>query len=358
MDFVVGIEIHLSGNHTLNGKPFHDICDELAGKYPKDFKFTGWHPHCRCFVTSILKTKEEREEDVKKILRGEPVNGESVNRVKDVPQQFKTWVKDNAERIATAKSLPYFLKDNGSIEDGKWEYERTNNLIKQGSEPSFVQGAKIKYKNAIELYGSLKSTYNNEVNIKGVVKQKLMTHEEADGMRVNPQWKQVGGTTNCQASVIAYTLRREGYLVRSELNDGGSLFTALELNPEKAWIDKRTGMVPKTMKAGGMKVGNDRKMYIKSRSEMSNEFNALTAEVGMYQIMISWKRLPGLYGHTIVVERLKDGKLMVFDPQRGVHYKWRDYIKEIDTTNGIEILPLKGLAFNSEYSIVLKNSNN
>ena len=115
MDFVVGIEIHLSGNHTLNGKPFHDICDELAGKYPKDFKFTGWHPQCRCFVTTILKTKEEREEDVKKILRGEPVDGESVNKVKDVPEQFKTWVKDNAERIDKARTLPYFIKDNSQI---------------------------------------------------------------------------------------------------------------------------------------------------------------------------------------------------------------------------------------------------
>ena len=23
---------------------FHDICDDLKGRYPKDFKFTGWHP--------------------------------------------------------------------------------------------------------------------------------------------------------------------------------------------------------------------------------------------------------------------------------------------------------------------------
>ena len=112
MDFVAGIEIHLSGNHTLNGKPFHDICDELAGKYPKDFKFTGWHPQCRCFVTTILKTKEEREEDVKKILRGEPVDGESVNKVKDVPQQFHTWIDDNELRILQRASVPYFLRDN------------------------------------------------------------------------------------------------------------------------------------------------------------------------------------------------------------------------------------------------------
>ena len=60
LDFVVGIEICLSNNHTLLGSdgvphPFTDICDELAGRYPKDFKFTGWHPHCRCHAVSILQ---------------------------------------------------------------------------------------------------------------------------------------------------------------------------------------------------------------------------------------------------------------------------------------------------------------
>lgn len=43
---VIGIRISLSNNHTLNGKPFFDICDELKGVYPKEFKFTGWHPMC------------------------------------------------------------------------------------------------------------------------------------------------------------------------------------------------------------------------------------------------------------------------------------------------------------------------
>lgn len=43
---VIGIRVSLSNNHTLNGKPFFDICDELKGVYPKDFKFTGWHPMC------------------------------------------------------------------------------------------------------------------------------------------------------------------------------------------------------------------------------------------------------------------------------------------------------------------------
>lgn len=112
LDFVVGIEVHLSNNHTLNGKPFEDICDQLKGRYPKDFKFTGWHPLCRCHVTSVLKTREELFADNERILRGEPVSTESVNSVDDVPEAFKDWVRDNEGRLANAKSVPYFMRDN------------------------------------------------------------------------------------------------------------------------------------------------------------------------------------------------------------------------------------------------------
>lgn len=114
MDFVVGYEIKLSGNHTLNGKPFTDICDSLAGKYPKDFVWTGWHPLCRCYKIPILKTEEEfwswdgRSE----------ASTDSVNSVRDVPDQFKKWVLENSVRIEKANAngtLPYFLKDNKEI---------------------------------------------------------------------------------------------------------------------------------------------------------------------------------------------------------------------------------------------------
>lgn len=116
-DFVVGIEIVLSNNHTLLGAdglphPFTDICDELAGKYPKDFKFTGWHPHCRCHAVSILKSEEEMAEDNRRILSGEEPLTESANTVRDVPEGFKNWLKDNEERVKFASSVPYFISDN------------------------------------------------------------------------------------------------------------------------------------------------------------------------------------------------------------------------------------------------------
>lgn len=45
MDFVLGQRVQLSKSH-----PQKDICDKLAGDYPKDFVFDGWHPQCFCFM--------------------------------------------------------------------------------------------------------------------------------------------------------------------------------------------------------------------------------------------------------------------------------------------------------------------
>lgn len=117
MDFVVGIEIKLSNNHTLNGMPLTDICDELKGKYPKDFKFVGWHPHCRCHAVTILKTEEEMQQDTQRILAGEKPEKGSVNTVRDVPSAFKDWVEEHSERIKMGGNLPYFVKDNRNVVD-------------------------------------------------------------------------------------------------------------------------------------------------------------------------------------------------------------------------------------------------
>lgn len=105
MDFVVGYEIKPSGMHKKK-----DICDLLAGKYPKNFKWVGWHPLCKDYCLAILKTYDEFFND----------SSGSVNEVKDVPDAFKQWVRANAPRIKAAKekgTSPYFIKDNQEIVD-------------------------------------------------------------------------------------------------------------------------------------------------------------------------------------------------------------------------------------------------
>lgn len=108
MDFVLGIEINLSRSH-----PEYDICDILAGRYPKDFVFKGWHPQCFCFATPILADIDELDKIEEAMDAGVPYH--SPNEITSMPPNFKDWAVENKERIEKAQkrgTLPYFIKDN------------------------------------------------------------------------------------------------------------------------------------------------------------------------------------------------------------------------------------------------------
>ena len=130
LDFVIGFEVKLSNNHTtlINGipTPFKDICDELAGKYPKWFKFKGWHPQCRCSVVPIMQPRKEMGDDMvnelKAALKGDEYKKfESPSTIRDVPDNFKQYAASKEEASKNWKSNPYWIKDNfkgGSIAGG------------------------------------------------------------------------------------------------------------------------------------------------------------------------------------------------------------------------------------------------
>jgi len=109
LNFIQGFEVRLSNNH-----PVVDICDDLKGMYPKEFKFTGWHPNCRCHVVAVLPTNEEFMAMQQALLDGEQ-EMVSERKVRSVPDGFKKWMKANKQRYKAAKgkgSLPYFVVDN------------------------------------------------------------------------------------------------------------------------------------------------------------------------------------------------------------------------------------------------------
>lgn len=131
LPFVLGIEVRISNNH-----PIPDICDELAGRYPVEFKFTGWHPWCRCYAVSILAKQEEMDAYIKALIAGEDVSDwQFTGKVEQMPTEFTKWMKDNENRIAKAKSMPYFIKDN--YKDGdptkglRWEGEKPDQAKKR-----------------------------------------------------------------------------------------------------------------------------------------------------------------------------------------------------------------------------------
>lgn len=114
LDFVVGFEIHRSTHEPLCKCK---LCERLVGRYPKTFKFKGWHPQCMCYATPILMdeaTRNENEQaELKAALTGKPYKPKRAkNEVLDVPDGFKAWVAENVAAQENWASTPYFIADN------------------------------------------------------------------------------------------------------------------------------------------------------------------------------------------------------------------------------------------------------
>ena len=171
MDFILGQEINLSRSH-----PVTDICDTLKGRYPKDFVFTGWHPQCFCYVTPILLSEKDFAAMQQAKLEGKEYDV-SDKMVKDMPDNFKSWVIDNKERIEKAKqrgTLPYFIKDNKktveriinpptALETAKERHEaRTPEQIKDITRRWTLRNAEIRHANRTsEQAEAIRKAWNN-----------------------------------------------------------------------------------------------------------------------------------------------------------------------------------------------------
>ena len=109
--FVIGQLIHLSPQHDID-----DICDELEGRYPKDFVWTGWHPQCMCTSDPILISGDEANDFYKRLYAGEDMsNYVSPYTITDIPENYKTYIRDNVSDIIKAKKrdkLAWHLADN------------------------------------------------------------------------------------------------------------------------------------------------------------------------------------------------------------------------------------------------------
>lgn len=117
LDFIVGVEVKTSKTHAdwlskfwnprfKKGYVPEEICDTMAGKYPKDFKFIGWHPNCKCYAVPIIAnegTGKDWWED------------EPENVITSLPTKAQKWIDDNSDRIEKAAQrgkLPYWIAEN------------------------------------------------------------------------------------------------------------------------------------------------------------------------------------------------------------------------------------------------------
>ncbi len=114
LDFVLGQHIETSGSHTDEDK---DICDELAGDYPKDFLFDGWHPQCYCICTPILASEKEMENAMDAALEGKDYDLQD-SEIDTYPDGFQKFIEENQDALQVAQArgtAPYFIENNMDV---------------------------------------------------------------------------------------------------------------------------------------------------------------------------------------------------------------------------------------------------
>ncbi len=315
LDFVLGIKIVLSNNHTIrNSKgqrvPLTDICDELAGNYPKGFKFTGWHPNCRCHTETILLSGADFEDFIRAKREGRAYDiTKAKGYVAEPPAAFKAWVKGNAGRIAAAAkagTTPYFIKDNQKAVDA---------LLSQKAAAKPAPAPAPAAKEPTEIEALAKRL--------GIESGEPMTHEQANTMRPNPHYSEDKQyQINCQSAVVTYELRRRGLDVEAFGNPGTLDYTPRWLAgcTRAAWVTD-DGKLPNPVHCDRRitgwkedKLGRRRYAYQKPE-EVWLDFADRTKEPGRYHIYWSWKS--SNKGHIITMEVNEKGRRSFYDPQTG-----------------------------------------
>lgn len=125
--FVIGQYIHVSPQHAIE-----DICDEVEGRYPKDFVWTSWHPQCICTSDPIMIEGEEKKEFYRRLMNGEDMSGYvSPYSVTDVPDKYKQYIINNQDAIVRAvkkDKLAWHLADNKKYWTGLLSKEQREEL--------------------------------------------------------------------------------------------------------------------------------------------------------------------------------------------------------------------------------------
>lgn len=341
MDFVLGYEIRLSKTH---GAEDADICDDLAGRYPKDFVWTGWHPNDKCYSVPILMD----EDDFVRWNNGEPVNAKPID---DVPQAFKDWVKGNAadiqKKTKDGGSLPYFVKDNKAIIRElmpKINVEKSQLVLSKQNAPKYgFNGLKLSRKASAEArkildehtevhnYSELQEqNFADIARVAGFKRGNPMTFSEADNGLSNV----ANDRENCAACVLSHEMRLRGFNVTAlpYNSEPNSVSHKLADDTNSVWLTRKL-KTPEITFIGG------------NEKEMLNMLEKQTQGYGS-RYHLGWNDSLG-GGHIITLERTKNG-LVFYDAQKNEGLNFDFIYSQMKKDSKLELLRVDRLLIKPE----------
>ena len=322
-----------------------------------------WGSNCMCAVAPITLQGDEKKDYYRRVALGEDMSGYvSPNAITDVPDGYKEWIAANAERIQRADArgkLAWHLEDNreywedivnnemrpisgvGDIlkrlfssseaapdpidltPDQKKEVDTFVSMLRRKDryyEPGMIDALNEESYRIIEL-------------IKGIKRGEPMSFKDADSGRAN----KYGGGDNCAIAVLAHELRIRGFdLTALPLKE-----TPLREDNSKSWLMPSNGTNPYGKRVNLREEGAYRQMAKDVVQEMSKP--------GRYHVHYNAK---GQDGHIICVDRLENGEIRAYDPQRNKKLSIERELSDLVSNKAI-IYRVDNMIINPEFLYLL-----
>ncbi len=188
MDYIKGKEIKTTNN--LSHK--HDMCDLLAGIYPKDFFWTGWHVNCMCYAIPVIMSEKEYWSLQKPTT--------------EVPANFNKWINENKDKFKENATIPNSISQNE-------KYVDIREVLKTERRKQYEELKRDKnYKDvAMNKIGGLKATHVGHC-----------THDE----EVKPFFNHTMGSDDLENELMAKAYKAGHSIIfrnESEFKDGNKL---------------------------------------------------------------------------------------------------------------------------------------
>ncbi len=259
-------------------------------------------------------------EDTRRILAGEEPTTESSQTVDRVPEGFKTWLAENAERSKSVYSKPYFITDNAKYIPKKL-LEDYGSKLPYPTYAEYEQAMKFNKKNA-HFTPEIKENCAELSKVLPVLQGRIMNFTEADGHSVNPNFElgKADYGWNCGTCVPTYLLRRRGFQLTAGkyVHRQGQVYE-LSQNGWKIW-QKSDGTPIGYSDACVIKHGEWKMAQMKDSASKIHSFgietfvDENTKEKGIYMVRLKWKKEGA---HFTIAERDAKGNLIYYDPQSG-----------------------------------------
>ncbi|WP_297175020.1 toxin glutamine deamidase domain-containing protein [uncultured Porphyromonas sp.] len=340
LDFVLGYEVQVSGTNP-NVCP---LCVELAGKYPKEFEFVGWHPHCRCHAVPIMEDVDRFQARQEALLRGERIP--ATGQVTAPPKNFTDHLANNSDRIQRASkagTLPYFVRDNYKVgKDGTLTPTFNAQSIEARKQGTY--GNKLGRKATKEAQTALADhkTLDNfseaqmknfeEINkATGYKRGKVMSFEEAD----NGQSNISRDVENCASCVVIHEMRLRGYDISALKYDArdGSISKLLSEDTRSIWMTAK-GKTPEFSALIGGEPDDIVKAIEKQTQPIGSRYH------------IGWDVSKEL-GHVVTAERTANG-LVIYDPQKNAFLSLEEVVSDMMSGSKIQLLRVDRLLLRSD----------